>query len=257
MTSSEKFCLKWNDFQHNIVSSYNDLRKDSDFSDVTLVCNEDQQIEAHRIILTACSPFFRTVLKKNKSSHPIIYMRGIKAKDLVALVDFIYLGEANIFQEDLDVFLALAEDLQLKGLTGSSNISDTEESITKPQMKKTTTNHVNKREKKPFLLELYDDAFSEYNTRPSEVLADVGNIIVSADESMADHDAKLESLMERHTDGDNMWKCTFCGQKRNKRSDMVRHIETHMEGLSYPCNQCGKISRSKKIPNTHVKYHKK
>ena len=104
--SSEKFCLKWNDFKQNIVSSYHNLREDSDFCDVTLVCEEDQQIEAHRIILTACSPFFSSVLKRNKHSHPMIYMRGLKIKDLVAVLDFIYHGEANIYQEDLDGFLA-------------------------------------------------------------------------------------------------------------------------------------------------------
>ena len=237
MTSSEKFCLKWNDFQYNIVSSYNDLRKDSDFSDVTLMCDEDHQIKAHKIILTACSPFFRTVLKRTKQLHPIIYMRGIKAKDLVALVDFIYHGEANIFQDDLDVFLALAEDLQLKGLTGSSNthVVDTEEPLAKPQIKNTTTNHLQKQENKPILPfspSIYDIEFDENKTNTSMVSADVGKIIVSPDESKEDLDAKLELLMDRHSDGDNLWKCTLCGQKRNKRSDMVRHIETHMEGLA-------------------------
>ena len=77
MTNScEKFCLKWNDFQQNIVASYKDLRKHFDFSDVTLVCEEDNQIEAHRIILTTSSPFFKAVLRKNMHSHPMIYTRG-------------------------------------------------------------------------------------------------------------------------------------------------------------------------------------
>ena len=114
--SSEKLCLRWNDFQQNIVSSYKELHKGSGFSDVTLVCEEDQHFEAHRIILAACSPFFSRVLKGNKHSHPMIYMRGLKAKDLEATLSFIYHGEANIYQEDLDAFLALAEELQLKGL---------------------------------------------------------------------------------------------------------------------------------------------
>ena len=123
MTSSEKFCLKWNDFQKNIFNSYQDLRKTSDFFDVTLVCDESHQVEAHRLILSSCSPFFNTVLKKNKNSHPMIYMRGLKRKDLDAIVDFIYHGEANIYQEDLDTFLALAEELQLKGLAQSGDES--------------------------------------------------------------------------------------------------------------------------------------
>jgi hypothetical protein len=88
--TSEKFCLKWNDFQNNIISSYQELRKELDFSDVTLVCEEDHQVEAHKIILTACSPFFSNILKRNKHPHPMLYMRGMKAKDLVAIVDFIY-----------------------------------------------------------------------------------------------------------------------------------------------------------------------
>ena len=114
--SSEKFVIKWNDFQQNIASSYKELRTDSDFCDVSLVCEEDVQIQAHRVILTASSPFFSGVLKRSKHSHPMIYMRGMKARELVAIVDFIYHGEANIYQEDLDGFLALAEELQLKGL---------------------------------------------------------------------------------------------------------------------------------------------
>ena len=121
--TSEKFCLKWNDFQHNIISSYQELRKEFDFSDVTLVCEEDHQVETHKIILNACSPFFSTILKRNKHPHPMLYTRGIKSKDLVAVVDFIYHGEANIYQEDLDGFLALAEELLLKGLVWSQKKS--------------------------------------------------------------------------------------------------------------------------------------
>ena len=97
MTFSEKFCLKLKNFQDNIASSIHGLREDMDFSDVTLVCEEDKQIEAHRVILSACSPFFSSVLKRNKHSHPMIYMRGLKSKDLVAIVDFIYHGETSIY----------------------------------------------------------------------------------------------------------------------------------------------------------------
>ena len=105
--SSEKFRLKWNNFQENITSFYHDLRKDQDFSDVTLICEEKQQIKAHKIILNAGSTFFSDVLKKNKHPHPRIYMKGIKAKDLVAILDFIYHGKVRIYQEDLDGFLGV------------------------------------------------------------------------------------------------------------------------------------------------------
>ena len=108
MTMDEKFCLKWNDFQENVQAAFSDLRGDLDYADITLVC-EDHSIEAHKVILSACSPFFRGILKKNKHPHPLIYMRGLKSEDLVGMVDFLYFGEANVYQENLDSFLAVAE----------------------------------------------------------------------------------------------------------------------------------------------------
>ena len=114
----EKFCLKWNDFKENIGSSYRELRNKPDFSDVTLLCEDYQQIDAHRIILTSNSYFFNTVLSRTDQANPLIYMRGLKAKDLVAIVDFIYHGEVNIHHEDLDGFIVLAKEFKLKGLLG-------------------------------------------------------------------------------------------------------------------------------------------
>ena len=115
---SEKLCLQWNGFQENIISAFGNLREDNNFSDVTLACEDGQQVEAHKVILAASSPFFQKLLGRNKHPHPLIYMRGMKSEDLLAIVDFLYHGEANVFQENLDSFLAVAEELQLKGLMG-------------------------------------------------------------------------------------------------------------------------------------------
>ena len=91
---------------------------------MTLACEDGTQIETHKVILASSSPFFMEILKKNKHPHPLIYMRGLKAEALVAMVDFLYYGEANVNQESLDVFLGLAEKLKLKGLTGSPTESN-------------------------------------------------------------------------------------------------------------------------------------
>ena len=124
---SEKLCLKWNDYQANVNSAFATLREYNDFADVTLACEDGQQIKAHKVILAASSPFFQNLLKKNKHPHPLIYMKGIKHEILLAVVDFLYLGEANVFQESLDSFLAIAEDLKLKGLTGQTEDNDKKE----------------------------------------------------------------------------------------------------------------------------------
>ena len=88
---SEKLCLKWNDFQENVNSALGNLREDKEFTDVTLACEDGQQIEAHKVILAPSSPFFQNLLNKKvkKHYHPLIYMKGVKFEDLSAIIDFL------------------------------------------------------------------------------------------------------------------------------------------------------------------------
>ena len=81
---NEKLCLKWNDFQDIISKSFGELRSNSDFTDVTLVC-EDQSIKAHKVILSACSPFLKRLLKNHPNPQLLIHMRGVKSNDLVTV----------------------------------------------------------------------------------------------------------------------------------------------------------------------------
>jgi len=135
MGSAEKFCLRWNDFESNISVAFRELREDKDFFDVTLACDDDQ-IQAHKVILSACSPFFRSVLRKNPHQHPLLYLKGVKYADLLAVLNFMYHGEVNVAQEELNSFLAVAEDLRVKGLTqNNSSSSETKSSSNPPPSK--------------------------------------------------------------------------------------------------------------------------
>ena len=116
MSDTEKFCLRWNDFERNISGALKELKDDEDFFDVTLAC-DDNQLQAHKVILSACSSFFRRILKKNKHNHPLLYLKGVRHIDLVSVLNFMYYGEVSVAQEDLNTFLAVAEDLNVKGLT--------------------------------------------------------------------------------------------------------------------------------------------
>jgi len=134
MGSSEKFCLRWNDFESNISVAFRELREDKDFFDVTLAC-DDEQIQAHKVILSACSPFFRTVLRRNPHAHPLLYLKGVKFGDLQSVLNFMYHGEVNVAQEELNSFLAIAEELRVKGLTqnnGSSSSQNQQPTASKP-----------------------------------------------------------------------------------------------------------------------------
>ena len=134
MTNGEKFCLKWNDFESNISSSFKDIKDEKDFMDVTLAC-EESQVTAHKVVLSACSSFFRSVLRRNPHQHPLLYLKGVKFKELVSVLNFMYMGEVNVAQEELNSFLAIAEDLKVKGLTQNNGGSSSSSSKPPPPSK--------------------------------------------------------------------------------------------------------------------------
>jgi len=127
--------LRWNDFETNISVAFRELREEKDFFDVTLAC-DDSQVQAHKVILSACSPFFRNVLRRNPHQHPLLYLKGVKYKELLSVLNFMYMGEVNVAQEELNSFLAVAEDLRVKGLTQNNSSSDSSSSKPKQEQPK-------------------------------------------------------------------------------------------------------------------------
>ena len=116
MDLKEKLCLRWNDFEMNASSAFAQMREDTEFTNVTLVSEDGTQVESHKLILASSSPIFSHLFKTNPHPHPLLYLRGINSEFLMAIVDFVYCGEARIAQDDLEAFFALADELQLKGL---------------------------------------------------------------------------------------------------------------------------------------------
>merc|ERR1719318_103755 len=112
----DKVCLKWGGFEKNIRETFRELRKNQNHFDVTLATDDDRELQAHKIILSAGSHFFSKILTKTKHPSPFLYLKGITMSELEKVVDFLYTGEANIVQEDLNAFLTTAEELQVKGL---------------------------------------------------------------------------------------------------------------------------------------------
>jgi len=135
MGSTEKFCLRWNDFESNISVAFRELREEKDFFDVTLAC-EDSQVQAHKVILSACSPFFRNILRRNPHQHPLLYLKGVQYKELLSVLNFMYMGEVNVAQEELNSFLAVAEELRVKGLTQNNAAGNSGSSSAKQETNK-------------------------------------------------------------------------------------------------------------------------
>ncbi|XP_033230423.1 protein abrupt-like isoform X1 [Belonocnema kinseyi] len=128
--TDQQFCLRWNNFQANITSQFHELRNDEDFVDVTFACDGRRQT-AHKVVLSACSPYFKELFKTNPCKHPIIFMRDVEFEHLQSLLEFMYAGEVNISQAELPTFLRTAEALQIRGLTDSQSNQHNSEKFSK------------------------------------------------------------------------------------------------------------------------------
>ncbi|XP_076284666.1 uncharacterized protein LOC143211109 isoform X1 [Lasioglossum baleicum] len=126
MVDTQHFCLRWNNYQSSITTAFENLRDDEDFVDVTLAC-DGKSLKAHRVVLSACSPYFRELLKSTPCKHPVIVLQDVAFSDLHALVEFIYHGEVNVHQRSLSSFLKTAEVLRVSGLTQQADQTDRDE----------------------------------------------------------------------------------------------------------------------------------
>ncbi|KAI5713897.1 hypothetical protein M8J76_007350 [Diaphorina citri] len=114
--TSQRFCLRWNNHQSNLLSVFDQLLHDESFVDVTLAV-DGRYLKAHKIVLSACSPYFQALFVGHPDRHPIVILKDIPYVDMRSLLDFMYRGEVSVDQDRLTTFLKVAESLRIKGLT--------------------------------------------------------------------------------------------------------------------------------------------
>lgn len=124
MGSQQQFCLRWNNHQLNMLNVFDQLLQNESFVDVTLAC-DGLSLKAHKVVLSACSPYFQKLLLDNPCQHPIVILKDVNYADLKALVDFMYKGEVNVLQDQLQELLKTADLLKIKGLCEVSPTSST------------------------------------------------------------------------------------------------------------------------------------
>ena len=248
---SEKFSLKWNDFKSTVSNSFGILREEKDFFDVTLVSDDERQIPAHKLVLSACSDFFKSILRNNSHSHPLLYLSGIHSTNLSLILDYIYQGEVQIYQEHLDSFLEVAQKLRIEGLITSPDddeeISDIkhEAPVEKSQKPKVTTQDI-----EVFGSDEMDgEKVIRMNSRPEKGVITVATV--------HDNSAAEDIIRKNLVKEDGCYRCNVCDFSRKDKTDVTRHIETHIEGLSYSCSVCHKTFRSRNSLQNHKSiYHK-
>ena len=234
---SEKFCLKWNDYQSNICYTYANLRSDDDFFDVTLVSDDQKIFKAHKLVLSSCSDYFKNILKAKKHSDPMLCLFGVNSMELSHILDYIYQGEVKLYQEDLDIFLDKAQQLQIKGLLQGQDEKDKVD-----QQKNLAT-------PKPI-----EESYSSNKINPTKIEENIEQTKMLApilsNAPIDEVEERISSIMSKNENGEYI--CTICGKNSKKHiQNMRNHIETHLEGISFTCDVCMKQFRSRNSLKSH------
>ena len=255
---AEKFSLKWNDFDTNTTKAFGLLRNEDFLKDVTLVGDDNHQVAAHKLVLSACSEYFKTIFKSNKYPNLLLCLEGMSSSDISNILDYIYNGEVKIFQDDLERFLAVAQRFKLKGLLGGdSQHEEVEEEkqndIIQPKLRKASL----KREYTEINNRLQQSKVKEMNsTREIATTMENENIkMAMTEEEKNNLDDKIHQHVEKTNDG--LYQCNLCGKSAKQKIQIKYHIEAkHLEGIQIPCPICGKIFRSHNGLFTHKsRYH--
>ena len=240
---SEKFSLKWNDFGTNVSKSFGQLRSDDYLNDVTLVGDDHTQLSAHRLVLSACSEYFREIFTRNKHANTLLCLEGLSKQDIGNVLDYMYNGEVHIFQEELDRFLTIAQRLKLGGLLEYGLKS--EEQLSTP----IETNQC--------FQEKFPERFVE--RKPMSNTASPTSKTISLSNADNTHVTSMINDNLQELEGGH-FRCRICGKdstgmtktkKADLKHNMKKHVEVHVEGLLFSCELCGKEFRSKNSFSVH------
>ena len=232
----DKFCLNWNAFDANIRQYFKKIRETKNLFDVTLVTDDGQYIQAHKIILAAGSHFFNDIFMKSNHSDMLVYLKGISSAKLEHVIDFIYNGETFLAQEDLNAFIETGEELKVKGLEGELTGTIGENRIEIPiNQQKTEITDDNYSDEKDYISENYETATQ-----------------FDGDQQPTNENEPGLQVKEMVEKKEGVWICKVCDITSTKIFNIKRHAERHIKGKSHACNFCDKIFLSRPNLAQHI-----
>ena len=271
---SDKFSLSWSEFEKGASNAFRELLDEIEFVDVTLVSDDLKQIKAHKVILSACSSIFKKMLQQNPQQQPIIYLTGVAFKEMQSMVNFMYLGQTEVEQDDLNHFMEVAAKFDVKGLSQDKPSDEA------------TFEH-NFKEELPVVEEERKEADSLFNedfemdqddiNHFMEISAKIDMKGISPEKHAAtilagdleekcstDNEWKpdahsLESSVKASPvqSSDNLYSCEQCDYKSDRPYSIKIHKKARHDGIKFPCDQCeykstfaNALSRHKKNQHT-------
>ena len=273
------FKLTWQTYTNHLKDMMEDMMKSDDFTDVTLITHNKKAIKAHRSILSANSPVFKNIFQmETNSNHPIIYLRGIKLSDLQSILEFIYLEEASVQEENIDEFFSLAKNLEIKELVENNRglepiesfkqespyeeidiENDNLEDVKNQDVEGTTESNqsTDKKENARFLCDCDQcDYQGSRRSLKNHILSKHGGVTYPC--SQCDYQATREALLTRHFQHKHVgskYSCSQCDYEATWPGNLQNHIKNIHDHTVYSCDLCEYKTTNKHSFQRHKKYN--
>ena len=278
MSSSELLAVRDKDFSSHNVEYFKEILDQDDMTDVTIACDDNYTMRAHKVILSASSLFFRSVIKKSKCPDPYIYLKGVPASHLSSLMSYIYSGETDVRTEDFQMFMTIASELKISSLTSTNHInSDDRQTLMDTEVPRPDTkishekNRVKKKLEKPNPEEPKSELpsaekesesgfpFDDFDLHEDNNIDDDNvngggeskQFCATFDKSISEETDKVIELLGR--DGRIVFSCTICKKTSLKRMKARIHAETHLNQFRHKCPDCGLESKTSSSLYVHMR----
>ena len=270
METTGKLSIQCDHFEDHIKTAFSKLRENEDYVDVTLACAEDQ-VQAHKVIVASFSPILAGILKRQKSNHPVIYLKGIKSVDLINVVNFMYEGQVSLAASNLDSFFDVANELQVEGLFHRDEVEINTEMDESPleaangdvmdrsDMDGTDEKVIVKVESEDS--DIQTDYLDYGNEQEVGEVSDVQSDFF-VNHNVANVGGDCEAVWEPPNINNNLkmftsagngkWSCNVCNKMIiGNKSQMKRHVIIHVPGQEVSCNICGNVFKNKYSFESH------
>ena len=204
--NQEKYNLYWHTYSDHLKEMLHEMMKSNELTDVTLVCEDKRQFKAHKIVLSACSSIFKSIISDLPQNSSVIYLRGIQHQEMESILEFMYLGVATFYRERMNEFLNVAKTLEIKEISKDVEFDNENARHEEPEIPDKETNLVAELQTKTYT----DPAKSKQ---------------------------LIDSTQIKKTP-EGSFNCGQCESTFTQKASLIRHIQSMHEGVKYACNQC-------------------
>ena len=264
MHHQEKYTLHWHSYSDHLKEALNEMMLSSEFADVTLVTDDKQQIRAHRNILSAASPVFKSILQiDSKNANPVIYLRGIQHSEMDSIMQYIYLGEARFYEERMKEFLTVSKNLKIKelstGIEMNVQVESDENNVADEKMDISGS----------MTHDLHEDGGNvepQTQTEPITTNNAANRRIRRAEVVSGDAKFQCHDCEKTFSSQSGLWfhikskhrgvkhACNQCDYQATTQSSLTIHIQSIHEGVKYACNQCDYQATTQSSLTRHIQY---